>query len=320
MNFIEIGKKINKDTSPIYVIIGQDSYLISKTISHLKKVLIENFEELNFNLFDDENFSISNIITCANGMPFSNAKKLIIVKNISGLTKEDESKLNEYAKNPNPTSCVVFVSNNKFFKDLKNSNQINCSNLSLIDMQKLIASLLKKDEKSITIEASTSLCEHCDYDAGKVAGEIEKLISYSQDENLITKEMVDFVTTRSFDDDVFHLINALSNKNAQIVLKTLADLFASKAQPTMILSAIINNFRRMFLSSISTNLSNEQIANELNVKPFAITKAKENAKKFSIKNLKRINELLTETEFMLKNGLMSSNNVIYYLVFNILIY
>ena len=95
-------------------------------------------------------------------------------------------------------------------------------------------------------------------------------------------------------------------------------MLSAKTEPTQIISAIAGNFRRMFLSVITTNLTNEQIAQELKVKPYAILKAKETAAKFSVKNLKRIHELLQEVDFKLKNGKMSAENCVYYLVFNIL--
>lgn len=317
MKFFEIADNLNKEIMPFYVVSGQDEYLRQKTISYLKKYTIFEYEELNYSFYNEENFNAQAIINSCNGLPFGNLKKLIVVKDPPKPTKEDEDYFSSYAQNPNPTTCLIIISQEKFFVGLPNITNIDCSTLDNASLQKLIASQCKKQNKSISTDAGNLLILKCDGDGLKITNEITKL-SFFVEDNLITKEHVEETVTNSFNLDIFKLTNALAEKNSSETLNILSNLLGAKTEPTIILSAISNLFRRMFLSQISTNQTNEEIAKMLNVKPYAITKAKENAKKFTIKTLKKINELLTETDYMIKSGQMSATNSIYYLIFNIL--
>ena len=317
MKYTELKEHLAGETSPIYVVSGQDAFLIDKTLASFKEKCASDFADMNIQFFTWENFDALAIINSSNGMPFAANKKLVIVKQPAKLTKEDERLFAAYAKNPNPSTCLVVVSDEKFFASLTGAQIVDCSTLTSDNLKKLIVSLLKKHNKSITTDGANLLIEKCDGDAQKIANELIKL-SFFADEELLTKEHVSFVVTNSFEQDMFGLTNALADKNATIALQILSSLLSAKTEPSVILAAIVSNFRRMFLSSISTDMSNEEVASALGVKPYAITKAKENAKKFSVKNLKRISELLTQCDYMLKNGQMSATNTVYYLIFNIL--
>ena len=316
MKFIELNENINKEILPVYLVTGEDVFLISKTIAIFKKKLLTAFEELNFSLFDAENYNMQQAINSANGLPFGNDKKLIVIREIPKLNKEDELFLQSYCLNPNPSTVLLIVSNEKALAKL-DLQKIDCSTLSEQSLLKLISIECKKNNKTITVDGAKLLISKCDGDTSKIVNELTKLAFYS-DDSLITQEQVQEVVTDSFELDIFKLTNALADKKSEVSLQILKNMLQSKVDPTIILSAISNNFRRMFLAMISTDLTNDALADKLGVKPFAVVKAKENAKKFSVKNLKRINELLTESDYMLKSGQMSAINTVYFLIFNIL--
>ena len=312
-----MSDNLTKEILPVYIISGNDSFLIQKAISQFKKSCILEYEELNYDQYDDDNFNAQNIINSCNGLPFCNAKKLVVVRGISKLNKDDEKMFQSYLSNPNATTCLVLVSDEKLFQDVANIEKVDCSTLGNESLQKMIAHQFKKQNKTIALDAANLLITKCEGDAMKITNEITKLSFL--DKSLITKDLVDEIVANSFNLDIFKLSNALAEKNSDAALNILTNLLNAKTEPTAILSANSNSFRRMFLSSISTNQTNEELAKILGVKPFAITKAKENAKKFSVKTLKKINELLTQTDFMIKSGQMSAVNSVYFLIFNILI-
>ena len=84
-----------------------------------------------------------------------------------------------------------------------------------------------------------------------------------------------------------------------------------------ILGLITNHFRRIIFCGLS-DYTNEELADMLKVKPFAVLKARNQSKLYSKIQLKKILELLEELDFMIKSGKMQYENAIYYLVFNIL--
>lgn len=317
MKYTQLKQHLQEQINPIYLATGQDTFLHDKTIAAFSKKCASDFDDINIQHFSWENFDAQNIINSCNGMPFAAQNKLVVLRQPGKLSKEDEKLFSAYAKNPNPSTCLLIVSDDKFFAGLPNVTIIDCSALTVDEQKMLIASTLKKQNKTITIDGAQLLIEKCENDAQKITNELTKLCFFA-DENMITKQHVEFVVANSFEQDIFGLTNALAVKNASTVLQILRSLLLAKSEPIQILSAIANNFRRMFLCSISTDMSQDELASTLGVKPYAIKIAKENAKKFGVKNLKRINELLTQTDYMLKSGQMSAINTVYYLIFNIL--
>ena len=61
-------------------------------------------EDFNLSKFDDENFSMQAVIQSAEAIPMASDYKIILVKNISKISKSDESLLLDYLKNPSPSS------------------------------------------------------------------------------------------------------------------------------------------------------------------------------------------------------------------------
>ena len=112
---------------------------------------------------------------------------------------------------------------------------------------------------------------------------------------------------------VFDLTNALGAKDGNRALKILNDMLESGEPPIKILGLINGNFRRMMFAKINKG-SNADLANVLNVKEFAISKAKEASARFSASQLKNIINLLLEADYNIKSGELTQENVLYYIV------
>ena len=67
-----------------------------------------------------------------------------------------------------------------------------------------------------------------------------------------------------------------------------------------------------------SGLDDKELAELLNVKEYAIVKARTLAKNFTKLQLKNIYEMLNDVDFYIKNGQMQIENALYYLIFGIL--
>ncbi len=314
MKFNEFVTKIEKLNEPLILIEGEDSFLIDKTIQILKQKIVTNFEDLNFAQVDSENFDVQAIVESCQQLPFASEQKMLLVKNITKITEDELLFLKNYSLSPNPSTCLVIVDKNKIF-NLENFFKIDCSQISVFQQKKLIEDELKIYNKTITSEGSEELIFRCDNNSGKIMNELTKLIFYCE-QNVITKEDVENVVIKDLQYEVFKLTDFLAKKNSKKTIEITDNLLENK-EVVALLGLIYASFRRIFFASIS-DLSDENLAKILKVKPYAITKSRESAKSFSQRALKKIVGLCEEVDFMLKNGQMSAENCLYYLVFNIL--
>lgn len=298
----------------VYRIVGDDYYLIDSAISELKEACGGEMSDLNQSYFDDENFSADNLINSCNQMPFIAEKRLVILKELSKITEQDKQKIINYSKSPSPFSVLAIIDNNKNFLALQ-AILIDCKSLNYVELSKLVQEKFAERSATIDSEAIKVLIENSSYNLTKINSEIDKLVVYA-DGKTITKQDIENLVSKSDDYTIFELSDALSKKQAERAVKLL-ELMLANLEPSMILSLLAGHYRRLFHAKIST-LSNQELAKLLGVKEFAITKAKEQVSNFTAVNLKKIVELILNTEYLIKSGQMNAENGVHYLLFSIL--
>lgn len=314
MNYIEFKENFLEKNS--YVIQGDESALIIEAEKLIKSRLLLQGSEIDVSLFDDENFNINDFLCCVNQLPFFSDKRMVILKNIVKLNDNDKDQILDYLHDQNKSCILLFIDNlnNGVFKDFeKFCLKVECNKLSENKLVEFIVDSLKKEEKKISTDDARMIINLCYSNLELIKNELVKLNSYGEKE--ITSEIITNLVPVNLEYEVYELTNALGVKDADKSLKILTDMLKNNNNAIGLIS---NYFRRMFFSLISDDLSSLEISKIFKVKEFAIVKARQQASKFGAKNLKAINELLLEVDYLIKCGKMQQENAVYYLVFNIL--
>jgi DNA polymerase-3 subunit delta len=134
--------------------------------------------------------------------------------------------------------------------------------------------------------------------------EIAKLSSYCGGAP-ITLESVQKLVKARFNDDIFALMDALSQRDKRTVLHLMRDQLESGASEMYLLAMLVRQFRLLrqvkdFVSNKGVR-DNYAIAKALKVHPFVIKKLLPQVGKFSQDQLKTIYAQLIEIEFALKS-------------------
>lgn len=314
MKFIELASNLKSKIENVYFISGQDSYLKQTAYKLIKKACLKDiFSDFNENFFDNENWNPEKFIEAINGIPLANDYKLIHIKNIEKLTEKDKQVIQSCINNIPSTTCLV-IEISDALKNLNNGTIIDCNYLDHDTIVKYIYNEVLKNNKKIGLNAINLLIDYCSMNMTKITSEIPKIIAYCDDEEIdinIIKQLVQ----PDEEYHVFEFTEALGNKNKDKCIKILNLLLQKKENA--LLPLIINHFRRVAFCSLS-DFTNEQLAEMFNVKPFAITKARNQSKYFSKIQLKNILNYLEEADYMTKSGIMQAENALYYLTFKIL--
>ncbi len=320
MKFTELKKSLKQNILPAYLVKGEDSFLRVSAVNMINKIVVTANEELNIQEFSTESLDVKKVLEACNTLPFFSDKKIVLIKEYTKNANAELTKaLNEYLKDPNETTCLILVSatGGKAFANLKNIETVDCSFLSMDLLKKWVAGKLKSKNKTIDVKAAEMLIDYCNFNLTVIDSQLNKIVAYCGNSDVITIKDVDDNTTKTLEFQVFELTAALSQKNSTksiIILNTLLD---SKTEPTALINLIYNHFRRLFHISV-TNESDASLASKLKVKEYAIKKSRTQAKMFSQLSLKNICELCLEVESDIKTGKMNANKAINYLVFKIL--
>ncbi len=305
-----LKQRLTKKIEPCYLIQGEDILLYDKALSMIKKACKLELEEFNFLKFDEDTFNADTFIDTLQTLPIGSEKKLVLLKNVTKFNEDFKKKLNEYLKSPLLSTClVIFDFNNKF--DFIISEKVSAKRLDEKSLEEIVVSELEESGKEIKKEALNLLLSYCCDYYSLIKNELEKLKSCNFD--VIGVKQIEDMVTRETEWTVFELTEALSKKDASKAISLLNLM----NKDTKTFTLILNHFRRLFFVAISKE-NDLELSKLLQVKEYAVTKARQLARNFSKIQLKNIYELLDNVDLYIKNGQMQIENALYYLIFGIL--
>ena len=319
LTYDSLIKNINERLSPLYLLYGEEQYLIETAVNKIKKKFGELLLGINYIVLDETN--ADNIISDIEVPAFGYEKKLIIVKN-SGLFKKDgrkkagtplQEKVTEYIKNNldiiKESVIIVFMENevdkNSVFEQIE-KNGIICNieelkQLQLVKKLKQICMLYKVNCDETTLNY---LVENCGTNLQNLINEIRKLIEYAGENGKITINDVNSLAVKQMESVIFELTDNLAIRKIDKALDVLDNLIYQKEPLQKILITLYNHFKKIYLCSIAVDL-NKDIVNSLSLRPnqtFLITKYKKQASYFKKEELKKILKAFIDLDYNSKNG------------------
>ncbi len=311
----------------LYLFYGEELYLIESTLKKIRKIFGEAIKGINYIILDESNIDsfISNIETPA----FGYEKKLIIVKNAGLTKKEGKGKGKKNNSGLSDTIANYIKDNIKvieqgviiiFIEETieKNTLFVEIEKLGIIcEFQRLTITQLTKRLKAIcnaymvNVEEDTLnyLVEIAGTDMQDLINEIRKLIEYVGKEGIITKKLIDSLTTKQIQAVIFDLTDNLGSKNITTAMEVLRGLIQNKEPLQKILITLYNHFKKLYLVRLTLK-NNKDIAKSLNLKPnqmFLINKYKKQANYFKEEDLRNILEELMNLDYSYKTGSIDLN-------------
>lgn len=292
----------------VYLLYGQEAYLKNLYKNKLKAAILGNSDEMNFSYFEGKSIDLAKVIDIANTLPFFHDKRLIMIEN-SGLFKS-QNNLADYIKNIPDTTHIIFVESeidkrNRLYKAVKDQGTISEMNgLDEANLKLWIVSILDKDKKKITANTLLYFLSKTGTDMDNIAQELEKLICYAMDREVITSDDVDAVCTTQITNKIFNMIDAIASKKQNTALTLYHDLLLLKEKPMSILFLITRHFNMLIqvkdLGRLGYN--NTIISQKTGLPPFAINKYKSQAKLFEMDQLKNALVDCADVEEQVKTG------------------
>lgn len=306
--------KLKEKIENTYLLFGEDIELYSRAYKMIVKRANLTFEDFNLIRFDDENYSMQAILDACEVLPMGDEYRLVVVKNVAKVSDKDLTELENYLKKPVASTILIIIDYYNQFSLLKEQMfQVDCKRFDRATATSVLVKELEKRGKQISSEAVSLLLDYCNGYMTRAICELDKLASYDLNEPLISKKMIENLVAKDSEAVVFELTEALGKKNGDKALE-LVEEFKKEAG---ILGLITNHFRRLFYIAIS-DLPDKELASQLGVKEYAISKQRQQVKNFSKMQLKKIFALLEKVDFMIKSGSMLQENALQYLVLSIL--
>lgn len=327
MKFKDLKKSLTTEIKPCYILSSmsdeEDLYLKASAKNNLINNVISDFSDFNLSVFSSNNIDANNLKKALETLPFMSERRMVLIVEDEGKKNESVIKvLTDFINNP-ITSTVLVIdesknSNFKILEKLNNATLVDCSRLDKDILTSFIIKTCHKKNVEIGISAVNKLIDYCDCYMVKINLELDKLINYKLNEQVIFDADIEENVSKSEEYQIFELTNAVFNKNADKALFIVDDIIKNKKNINMILNLIYNHIRRLFYVKVSKQ-STQETAKLLEIKEFAVKKLLEQAKNLSAKKLRQILSICEQTDYNIKSGNLDLISGIYNLIFTILV-
>ena len=319
LNYDALDKSIQTELKPLYLLYGEEQYLVDTSVNKIKKKFGEKVLGINYILIDETN--LDNLISDIEMPAFGFDKKLIVVKN-SGLFKKDgrkksgspmQDKIADYIKNNmdviEESVILVFVEQeadkNVVFEEIsKNGIVCNIEELKPIQLVKKLKQICNLYKVNVEESTLNYLVENSGTNLQHLINEIRKLIEYAGENGTITIDAVNRLSIKQIESVIFELTDNLAMKKIDKALEVLDNLIYQKEPLQKILITLYNHFKKIYLCVEAVDLKKD-VVNSLNLKPnqtFLVTKYKKQASYFKKEELRKIIEEFYNLDYNSKNG------------------
>jgi len=308
---------------PVYLIYGPEHLLATMMKDHIKKTLVEPaYEQFNYTYVDGRDLEVSEIVNYCETLPFMEEKKLVVIAGYSELSGKGASdpqiaQLTDYIQSPNPTTCLVFLSDTvdkkkKLTKQLiKHGQVVVCDKLDPRDLAKWIQKRVKLAGKTMAPRALEIFIESIGYlgkdskmDLYDVENEVEKLIAFCGVQVNIDESMVERITAKNVENNIFEMLDHLGRGSVDAGLTILNRLLTDGESPPKILQMMVRQLRILYQCKWlrAQGHSAGSIAKEAGLRSFQVNKALNQGKRFDYERLACGYQACREAEVKMKSS------------------
>ncbi len=302
----------NHTYKTVYLLYGDEAYLKKQYKGKLKQALSAPDDTMNYAYYEGKDINVKEIIGLASTMPFLAEHRLIILEN-TGLFKSSNDEMAAFMKEIPESTCIVFSEQeidkrSKMFKAVKDAGRvIEMARQDENTLKRWIISIMKRENKNLTEQTLNLFLSKTGDDMENIEQEIEKLICYCTDREIIEAEDVEAVCTSRISNQIFDMINAMAQKQQEEALALYNDLLALKEPPMRILFLIARQFNLLMQvkEMRAGGCSNQVIAEKTGLHGFIVGKYITQSGRFTREMLRRAVEECVAAEEAVKTGKMN---------------
>ncbi|QAA31713.1 DNA polymerase III subunit delta [Clostridium manihotivorum] len=316
-----LESKMKKGLEGAYVFVGLDEMIISENIDKIvAKTVSGEFKDLNYIRIDGMKTSFDEIMNACETLPFFADKKVVVIYRANFIRDKSDAagtkiynQLVEYLKNA-PSHCILVMyyllndkrenpTRNKKLTTLeKNATVVKVDKLKGERLYKKVGSIFEERGKNIGKVELRYFCDSVENNFNIIEREIDKLISYTEGRD-ITREDITKMLPHKSEDDVFDLVDFISQKKSEKSIDIMNELINKGENLMLILSLIQSQFTMLYKIKLGMEKgkTKDDLAKEIRRPAFICEKLMTQSRKFSYKQLYSCMKLCIETERKLKS-------------------
>lgn len=317
-----------KNFKKIYLLYGKEHYLINNSINLFKESLNESMVDFNLDILDGKEIELDQLLSSIETLPFMDDRKIVIVKDFELLLKgknknfsdKNEKTLIEHLENIPDTTVLVFAvygdidKRKNIVKEIQKNGLIhNCEKITDMELFKWTRRKFEQNKTDIEnaqvmyfIESTGYKDKNNEYTLSDIENEINKISSFAGQNTKVTNEIIDRLSPKKIENDIFKLIDYIGEKNSQNAIKILNDMI-NEGESVLGIFAMINRQFKIVLqvkSLLDKGLNNKTISEKLKLSVFVVNKSIKISRNFTESIIIDMLNYILESDYKIKNGIM----------------
>lgn len=290
----------------IYVFLGNEINIIKRKVDSL----IDELKIDNIIKYDYDSVSMDDILNEINYVDLFNEKKLLIVSNFTfkKMKDKEEKALINYINHMNDNVIILKCIDEKLDSKKNIIKLLNekCKVIELVKMDyktlhEYVTKIFSDNKKRITYNQVKNILNLCENDTDSVLNEVNKLLLYKLDDELITDEDIEKVISKNSEKEMFKLNDAVMAHNLPLMLESTKILVSSGVDEVVIIDYLSKQFRTLYqIKVMSKDTGAQTITSRLSINPFVFKKMLDVVGKFSEEKLLNIIYKLSDADISIK--------------------
>jgi len=329
MNHLEFDRLLAEGTlPPVLLFEGEEAWLKQQAWQALRqKLLPAGLEELNETLLDAPETDV--LIAAAETMPLMTDRRLVLVRDLPGLTGRGEAddRLTEYLTHAPETVLIVLYctqkpdARRKIYTTLKKAGAIvTFSPLRDQELTSFVTRAFRELGKECDERTADFLIFTSGTDTQLLLQEIRKIAAHAGDAASIHPDDVRLLATPSAETTVFQMVDALVAGQQAKTFQLLRTQLLYGAERVSILALLLRQFRLMQHIKIMQYDKRDKnfIRSALGVPPFAVDQYIRQASAYTGRQVRDAVRLCLDTDYAIKSGRLNAEGALEMVVLKLL--
>lgn len=299
----------NMEFKKVYLLYGEECYLKQQYKKKLLEALMPEDDTMNTGFFEGKNVNVAEVIDLGETMPFL-AQRRVMVFLDTGFFKNKCDQLADYMKELPDYLTMIFVESDvdkrsRMYKAVKNAGRV--VEFGFQDEKTLtrwVLGRIGREGKKITQKDMELFLNMTGTDMGNISQELEKLLSYTLNKDVITREDIEEVCVPQITNKIFDMVRAVTDRKQERALELYYDLLSLREPPMRILFLLARQFNLLLQAKemLVSGYSPSDVSKKLGVPPFAAKNYIACARLYDCDELREAVEDCMKSEEDVKNG------------------
>jgi DNA polymerase III subunit delta len=312
---------------PTYFLFGEESFFIDSFIRELRaKIVSPETRDFNYDMLHAEETDGDAVVAIASSFPLMAERRLLVVKSVQKFPPSDKKRILAYVEAPLESTCLVLTApdadrRQTFYGDLtKLAASVECKPLYPEGAAQWVERAVKARGGQISKEAAVRLVEQVGVQLQSLSGEIEKLMTFAGPKTSLGLAEVESAAGFSRKYNQWDFADAVGNREFGLAMVIMRRLLQEKSSET---GLIVELSRRVVLlmrvrSVMDAGGSRSSIITAVKVNPYFVDRYVEQARNYTIRELKAANRSLLGADVLIKTGALDPQSALTLAVYDLI--